>query len=58
MACGNGSERAQHPVELFGDDWIDWQQETAPASQPAAAPAAPDEPPDRISSGPRAILRT
>ena len=21
LACGNGSERSQHPVELFGDDW-------------------------------------
>lgn len=21
MLCGNGSERTQHPVELFGDDW-------------------------------------
>ena len=20
LACGNGSERTQHPVELFGDD--------------------------------------
>jgi len=22
MLCGNGSERTQHPVELFGDDWM------------------------------------
>ena len=21
MTCGNGSVRAQHPAELFGDDW-------------------------------------
>ena len=21
MICGNGSERTQHPSELFGDDW-------------------------------------
>lgn len=21
LKCGNGSERTQHPVELFGDDW-------------------------------------
>ncbi|MGZ5786273.1 MAG: DUF3079 domain-containing protein [Ramlibacter sp.] len=21
MACGNGSDRTQHPVELFGEDW-------------------------------------
>lgn len=24
LACGNGSDRTQHPVELFGDDWLDW----------------------------------
>lgn len=24
LACGNGSERTQHPVELFGADWMDW----------------------------------
>lgn len=21
LACGNGTERTPHPVELFGDDW-------------------------------------
>jgi hypothetical protein len=21
MICGNGTERTQHPSELFGDDW-------------------------------------
>jgi len=21
MACGNGADRTQHPVELFGTDW-------------------------------------
>ena len=24
MRCGNGSERTQHPVELFGEGWHDW----------------------------------
>jgi hypothetical protein len=24
MACGNGSVRTQHPVELFGTDWETW----------------------------------
>ncbi len=23
MGCGNGSERAQHPIEIFGDDWLE-----------------------------------
>lgn len=22
MACGNGSDRAQHPSEIFGADWL------------------------------------
>ncbi|MFO1337066.1 MAG: DUF3079 domain-containing protein [Burkholderiaceae bacterium] len=21
LMCGNGSERTQHPIELFGEDW-------------------------------------
>ncbi len=25
MSCGNGSERTPHPVELFGDDWFEWE---------------------------------
>jgi hypothetical protein len=24
MRCGNGSERTQHPSELFGPDWQQW----------------------------------
>ena len=24
MICGNGSDRTQHPVELFGADWMSW----------------------------------
>jgi hypothetical protein len=24
LACGNGTIRTQHPVELFGDDWFGW----------------------------------
>jgi hypothetical protein len=24
MNCGNGSDRAQHPVELFGNDWLEF----------------------------------
>jgi hypothetical protein len=29
MNCGNGSDRAQHPVELFGDDWLEFGNEEA-----------------------------
>lgn len=24
LTCGNGSERTPHPIELFGDDWVEW----------------------------------
>jgi len=24
LACGNGSERTPHPIELFGEDWVEW----------------------------------
>jgi hypothetical protein len=24
LVCGNGTVRTQHPVELFGEDWLDW----------------------------------
>ena len=24
LACGNGSERTQHPIEFFGKDWKSW----------------------------------
>ena len=24
MRCGNGSDRTQHPFELFGENWRDW----------------------------------
>lgn len=27
LACGNGTIRTPHPVELFGDDWVDWAAE-------------------------------
>lgn len=23
MKCGNGTDRTQHPVELFGEDWFE-----------------------------------
>ncbi|MDE2310246.1 MAG: DUF3079 domain-containing protein [Betaproteobacteria bacterium] len=29
MACGNGSDRAQHPAEIFGPDWLEWEASNA-----------------------------
>lgn len=28
LDCGNGTIRTQHPVELFGEDWAEWEHET------------------------------
>ena len=25
LRCGNGTVRTQHPVELFGEDWLEWE---------------------------------
>jgi len=24
LACANGTVRTMHPIELFGDDWLEW----------------------------------
>ena len=37
MACGNGSVRTQHPVELFGEDWQEWGLDGADEPSPLAA---------------------
>ena len=34
MACGNGSERTAHPVEWFGEDWLDWTRDGQPDTPP------------------------
>jgi len=39
MMCGNGSERSQHPAELFGPDWAAWAEDHDSAA--TAAPCAP-----------------
>lgn len=38
LRCGNGSERTQHPVEVFGPGWEDWAPLDAP---PVPEPQAP-----------------
>ena len=25
LACGNGTIRTPHPIELFGQDWLEWK---------------------------------
>ena len=45
MMCGNGSDRTQHPYELFGEDWQEWGNDDAqPADPSATVPAAPGSP--------------
>ncbi len=36
LACGNGTIRTLHPVELFGEDWLEWAEErdTTPSASP------------------------
>jgi len=41
MQCGNGSERSQHPMELFGDDWAETGLD--PLIKPAGDEASPAE---------------
>jgi hypothetical protein len=36
MACGNGTDRAQHPIEIFGDDWLAVGLDAADTLQPPA----------------------
>lgn len=31
LACGNGTIRTPHPVELFGEDWVEWTGQRAKA---------------------------
>jgi len=35
LACGNGTERTPHPIELFGEDWLAWEPE-APCQEQQA----------------------
>jgi hypothetical protein len=37
MMCGNGSDRAQHPYELFGEYWCDWSADGEDAHPETAA---------------------
>ena len=32
LACGNGTIRTLHPIELFGDDWLEWADGHSPAA--------------------------
>ena len=36
MRCGNGSDRTQHPAELFGEDWAEWGEDAKEMETPEA----------------------
>ena len=42
LRCGNGTIRAPHPVELFGEDWWEWEQ--AHVTHPNTIPATSSTP--------------
>lgn len=45
LACGHGSERTQHPSELFGADWMEWESPLLQAQdQPLAKKIKPEGP--------------
>ena len=35
LRCGNGKERAQHPIETFGPDWLEFVQSNEEETLPA-----------------------
>ena len=45
LACGNGSERTPHPVELFGEDWVEWSTEQLGEAPVPVGPTRRSEPP-------------
>jgi len=45
MLCGNGSDRTQHPYELFGEDWQSWGEDFK-GPDPKPSPPATEKPPD------------
>ncbi len=45
LACGNGTVRTPHPQELFGDDWLEWAQDSE-IEVGGPDPSAPDAKPD------------
>ena len=40
LACGNGTIRTAHPIELFGNDWLEWALDPREASTSSDAESA------------------
>ena len=43
MRCGNGTERTPHPVELFGEDWLDWALDAPERQNDASAQGSSEQ---------------
>jgi Protein of unknown function (DUF3079) len=41
LACGNGTIRTPHPLELFGEDWLEWSETHAGSQDEEADADAP-----------------
>ena len=44
LACGNGTDRTQHPAELFGDDWQQWSEDYMSETSSEARAADAEQP--------------
>jgi hypothetical protein len=53
LACGNGSDRTPHPVELWGDDWQQWTPPQADGALHGADDAGDIEDPSLNAPLPR-----
>lgn len=42
LDCGNGTVRTQHPIEIFGEDWLDWSAERDQKSALVSIASAPE----------------
>ena len=48
LGCGNGSDRTQHPIELLGEDWLEYGEWGIDAPRQTTEQSAGN---DRKSSG-------
>lgn len=44
LSCGNGSERTPHPIELFGEDWLEWAEQNHPSEDDRVLPGLREPP--------------
>jgi len=42
LACGNGTIRTPHPMELFGEDWLEWESRRSATPQGCPIVQGPD----------------